>query len=393
MNKNSVLMGTLISAAEIAAVVTILALCSSPTSSDDVIKRSELRSVKHNDTVSLSEAQIETISKHSGLNKEEISDYLEEKGLTLEEKMPETIEVIPEAETLSIDDIEVSYAEEPAEIEIEEEYSVFDDPEIPHYSDEDILGGSIFTPTMYEEPKTMYTQTSMNFRAKPSVDSDKVGTCERGAEITIVGEYDGWYLLDDGSYINGSDEYVGAEKPAEIVPSSATVSDVSIPSFIEGGSDDVRSAVAGVWYMFPENIRTSLINNGLQIGIGDWYMTTYHDAPSGTCGAYNWYSKHLAVRDNKTRALNAIAHELGHAIDDLYGGVSYSDEFMNCFNTESAGLISYFGGNGKAYHDSYVESDCREFFAEVVSNIIYSGDTYEYSAPNSYAFVKSYLGF
>lgn len=60
----------------------------------------------------------------------------------------------------------------------------------------------------------MYVQQSVNTRKGPGTDYEKAGSLSKGQEVKVIGQADnGWYQLEDGTFITNSGSYIASTKP------------------------------------------------------------------------------------------------------------------------------------------------------------------------------------
>ena len=85
---------------------------------------------------------------------------------------------------------------------------------------------------------------------------------------------------------------------------------------------------------------------------------TYCDGEFGSLKGITDTEAHVIYVENRESALSCVVHEFGHAVDELLGQPSLTDEFAELFDAESAVFCDVFDySNGQWY-------GVREFFAE-----------------------------
>ena len=74
-----------------------------------------------------------------------------------------------------------------------------------------------YTVTPFDSPKSMFASDPVNVRKGPTTDFERVGTLNRGQEVTVTGQADtDWYeILYGEEKVFVSDHYLQNEKPAE----------------------------------------------------------------------------------------------------------------------------------------------------------------------------------
>ncbi len=74
-----------------------------------------------------------------------------------------------------------------------------------------------YTVTLFDSPKSMFASNPVNVRKGPTTDFERVGTLNRGQEVTVTGQADtDWYEIlygEEKAFV--SDHYLQNEKPAE----------------------------------------------------------------------------------------------------------------------------------------------------------------------------------
>lgn len=151
-------------------------------------------------------------------NKETESKATEEKNAKeAENKTIEDAET--EKDDKSVSDNKVTETEDKdtnaeaakAEVSKIEDAEAAESPALPEY-----------TVTPFESPKVMFASNPVNVRKGPTTDFERVGTLNRGQEVTVTGQADtDWYeILYGEEKVFVSDHYLQNEKPAEPAPQS-----------------------------------------------------------------------------------------------------------------------------------------------------------------------------
>lgn len=229
---------------------------------------------------------------------------------------------------------------------------------------------------------TMYATSSVNIRALPTVDSDKLGLLAFGKEIEISGICDnGWYQVVYGggeAYISGS--YLSENKPES----------VSVPSYSgfivnDGGvADKWLFKLEANYLKIPENVRNNFQNNGWSVvcttsKLGEKFFSSDMSVQ--------------AVADNATKtiwveareaAMTSILHEMGHYVDWQNGWVSMTNAFRDIWLCEVDTFKSIITTN-----DSNTSSP-SEYFAEAYQVSLEYPDLLSQYCPQTYEYVVTY---
>ena len=105
--------------------------------------------------------------------------------------------------------------------------------------------------TFTELNKTMYAKSSVNVRALPLADGEKVGSLSKGQEVKVTGQCNetGWYRINlNGTTCYVSNSYLGDNKPVEETP---TPQPSETPS---GGGENADTNI-------EENDKTTNVND------------------------------------------------------------------------------------------------------------------------------------
>lgn len=93
----------------------------------------------------------------------------------------------------------------------------------------------------------MYVQQSVNTRKGPGTDYEKAGSLSKGQEVKITGQADnGWYQLEDGTFITNSGSYIASTKPDTTTASNNTGNSTTTPQAGSSVPEKWRNA-DGTW--------------------------------------------------------------------------------------------------------------------------------------------------
>lgn len=133
----------------------------------------------------------------------------------------------------------------------------------------------------------------------------------------------------------------------------------------------------------PENIRAEL---------DGWTLCLASRETLQTLG----FTNVLALTDSRTHTVyfregsdlsQSFYHELGHVLAVNHDRCDLQVTCTLCYGEEKDSLIDVHEQG-----DRHCSLNPEEYFATIVDNIFCSGDTYEYSAPKGYAYVRQCLG-
>lgn len=93
----------------------------------------------------------------------------------------------------------------------------------------------------------MYVQQSVNTRKGPGSEYEKAGSLSKGQEVKITGQADnGWYQLEDGTFITNSGSYIASTKPDTTTASNNTGNSTTTPQAGSSVPEKWRNA-DGTW--------------------------------------------------------------------------------------------------------------------------------------------------
>ena len=152
-----------------------------------------------------------------------------------------------------------------------------------------------------------------------------------------------------------------------------------------GANPDVIEAMHQELQLAPPHVLQTLIDNNWKVIVCNGGLGAREGLPYSIAGS-TYYDEKCCYIDNRiTCPRRAGLHEIGHAIDNIYGDISQSEEFQVIYYEER-----YSFQDITSMGDGHESSDLREFFASVYQNYIINPDGYQY-APKAYDFVSHYM--
>lgn len=229
---------------------------------------------------------------------------------------------------------------------------------------------------------TMYATSSVNIRALPTVDSDKIGLLAYGKEIEISGICNnGWYQVVYG----GGEAYISGNYLSDSKPES-----VSVPSYSgfivnDGGvADKCLFKLEANYLKIPENVRNSFQNNGWSIICTTDKLGEKFFSPNISIQAVTDSATKTIWVEAREAAMTSILHEIGHYIDWQCGWVSMTKTFGDIWRDEVDTFKSIITTN-----DNNTSSP-SEYFAEAYQISLEYPDLLSQYCPQTYEYVVSY---
>ncbi|MCM1145355.1 MAG: SH3 domain-containing protein [Blautia sp.] len=213
-----------------------------------------------------------------------------------------------------------------------------------------------YTVTPLDEPKIMYSTSSVNIRKGPSTDFERIGGLRLGQEVSVIGQADtGWYeVLYNETKAYVSDQYLQDEKPvvetAQETAAQPEASPQDTPAAVEPVVE-VKS-VAGV-ILVGDSRFVQMKNN-----VGDNPCTWIAEGGKG----YQWFNENAIAR------IDSVVGKGSKILINL--GVNDPGNLKNYLSLVNAKAEEWVGKGATVYYSSvnpvwdnpYVTEEQIEYF-------------------------------
>lgn len=165
------------------------------------------------------------------------------------------------------------------------------------------------------------------------------------------------------------------------------IDDSEIPDFFIADEQDCDIKLAYAMYrLLPDYITSWYESKGYDIHVTNVDLQEAYDRDAAIAGITVHREKAVYLSNKSATIKYSIYHEIGHVLDQYFGGISDTEEFVDIFQEE----VSTVHAVG-LFVDDYQKKSPQEFFAVIVNNYFLTGDYYEWTAPRAYEYLKRYL--